>query len=111
MTFDHGLLNIPLAKRYGKGGIDAAIDRHLADQRRASAAAEVDRAADRRDARAAEAARTKLTAADVAGAILIRDKYGWHSVVSVNAKSVTVHTAWSWTERIPLDAVLEVRTT
>ncbi len=62
------------------------------------------------EARQAERDRPKLTAADVKGATHVRDQFGWHEVVRVNAKSVTVKTGYSWTERLPLDRVLEART-
>lgn len=42
---------------------------------------------------------------------LVRDSSGWHRVVRVNAKSVTVATEWSWTDRIPLERVIETRST
>ena len=42
-------------------------------------------------------------------ATVIRTSSGWHRVVKVNAKSVTVETGYSWTERHTLDKVLEVR--
>jgi len=38
----------------------------------------------------------------------IRTRHGWHEVVRVNAKSVTVRTAYSWDECVPLDRILEV---
>ena len=41
-TLDHGILNVPLAKR---GNIDAKIDRYKADQARAAKAADKERAA------------------------------------------------------------------
>ena len=41
-TLDHGILNVPLAKR---GDIDAQIDRYKADQARATKAADKERAA------------------------------------------------------------------
>lgn len=63
----------------------------------------------RKAAREAEKARLKLTADDVKGARLVRDEFGWHAVVRVSAKSVTVKTVHSWTERISLDKILEVR--
>lgn len=43
------------------------------------------------------------------GAVLVSDRFGWHKVVRVSAKSVTVETPHSWTDRIALDKVLEVR--
>lgn len=39
----------------------------------------------------------------------IRTSTGWHRVVKVNAKSVTVETGYSWTDRYTLDRILEVR--
>jgi hypothetical protein len=63
----------------------------------------------RRAAREAEKVRPKLTADDVRGGRFVRDSLGWHKVVRVSAKSVTVETAYSWTDRIALDKVLEVR--
>ena len=39
----------------------------------------------------------------------IRTDAGWHKVVRVNAKSVTVESGYSWTDRYTLDKVLEVR--
>lgn len=103
---DHGVLNTPLQSRYGKGGIDAAIDRHLAEQFRADAAKH---RAILKAAREAEASRVRLTADDVKGARFVRDQFGWHVVARVSAKSVTVKTPYSWTERIAIDKIREVR--
>lgn len=58
----------------------------------------------------AENARVPLTAEDVKGARLVRDRFGWHKVVRCSAKSVTVETGYSWTDRIAVDKILEVRT-
>ena len=105
-SLDHGILNIPLSKR---GNLDAEIDRHLAEQRREARAQQKRDHGARMEARAAEKARPKMTAEEVAGARFVRDEYGWHKVVRVSAKSVTVETPYSWTERLPLAKVLEVR--
>lgn len=43
------------------------------------------------------------------GARLVRDRHGWHTLVRVNAKSVSVATGYSWVDRIALDDILEVR--
>lgn len=91
--------------RHGRAVMAATL--HEQAMRDAEQAAQ-DRAR-RAEAAQAERDRPRLTYADVAGARLVRDRYGWHEVVRVSAKSVTVKTAWSWTERIPLDRVLEVR--
>ncbi len=42
-------------------------------------------------------------------ALVVRTLLGWHKVIKVNAKSVTVATAYSWTDRYTLDKILEVR--
>lgn len=39
----------------------------------------------------------------------VRDRHGWHEVVRVNAKSVTVTTTFSWNESIARDRVIETR--
>lgn len=39
----------------------------------------------------------------------VRDSTGWHRVVRVNAKTVTVETGYSWTDRIPTDRIIETR--
>lgn len=57
----------------------------------------------------AEEARVPLTRDDIAGADVIRTANGWHRIVRVNAKSVTVQTPYSWTDRIDIDAILEAR--
>jgi hypothetical protein len=98
------MLNLPLHKR-GGGSLDAQIDRHLAEQRRAARA---DYKARREAAAAKEAARVRLTVEDVKGARFVRDSCGWHEVVRVSAKSVTVETGYSWTDRIALEKILEV---
>lgn len=108
MSLDHGELNLPLHKR-GGGSLDAQIDRHMAAQRREARAQQKRDHEARIAAREAEKARPKLTAADIKGATLVRDQYGWHEVVRVSAKSVTVKTQWSWTDRIPLVRILESR--
>lgn len=72
-------------------------------------AREAEASARRKVARETEKARPKLTAEDVCGSRFVRDECGWHRVVRVSAKSVTVETPYSWTERIPLDRVREVR--
>lgn len=42
-------------------------------------------------------------------AVVVRTLTGWRKVVRVNAKTVTVSTPYSWTDRIARDKVLEVR--
>ena len=78
---------------------------------RAAEAADAKAAAKARHAaaKAAEDERPRLTAEDIQDARYVRDKHSWHEVVRVSAKSVTVRTAWSWDERLPIGDVLEVR--
>lgn len=109
---DPAIVNIPLAKRYrgGLAAIDRELERYVAAQHRQERRERRQAAQERRAAReAAEKARPRFTAADVEGAVIVRDQFGWHRVVRVNAKSVTVKTAHSWDNRIPLDQIREVR--
>lgn len=52
---------------------------------------------------------TPFTEDEYKAARAVRDMLGWHKVVRVNAKSVTVETGYSWTDRIDRAKVLEVR--
>lgn len=63
----------------------------------------------RLEARIAELERVRYTAADIKGAKLVKDAYAWHKVVRVSAKSVTVETPYSWTDRIAIDEVRDWR--
>lgn len=58
-------------------------------------------------AQIAERDRRRLTADDLHGATYVRTSTGWHKVVRVNAKSVTVETAYSWTDRYEFGEILE----
>lgn len=49
------------------------------------------------------------TADELKAAKYVRDDNGWHRVVRVSAKSVSVETGYSWTDRITLDRIIEVR--
>jgi hypothetical protein len=60
-------------------------------------------------ASAAKTVAVPFTPDDLAAARVIRTDLGWHRVVRVNAKSVSVDTGYSWVDRIPLEKVLEVR--
>lgn len=61
--------------------------------------------------RIAEAERVRYTATDLKGAALIKAGGSWRQVVRVSAKSVTVATPYSWTDRIPIDQVTDFRRT
>lgn len=47
--------------------------------------------------------------ATVFGADFIRTEFGWHKVVKVNTKTVTVETPYYWTDRIPFHKITAVR--
>jgi hypothetical protein len=46
---------------------------------------------------------------ELVGAVAVRTRWGWREVVRVNAKSVTVKSGYSWTDRVPNGQVIEVR--
>lgn len=50
-----------------------------------------------------------FTADELKAAKYVRDRFGWHRVVRVNAKSVTVETGYSWTDRLSIESLVEVR--
>lgn len=91
--------------RHGAREIQRTID----DAKRELAA---DAAAERDRVRAAYAERVKLvafTADELAAATHVRTETGWHKIVRVLAKSVTVETGYSWTDRYALAKIIEVR--
>jgi len=84
---------------------EAALWRDLEQARRDLATLER-----RAEVEAAEATlHSELTVDAIRAARLVRDRHGWHKVVRVSAKSVTVETGYSWTDRIALTDVLEAR--
>lgn len=87
----------------------AAYDREAAAAK-TLAAAEAD--AQREAAAAERAARDAAAPCDLdtlRPGDAVRDRHGWHRVVRVNAKSVTVATGYSWDDRIPHSKVVETR--
>lgn len=70
---------------------------------------EVERLTRRLAAEQAEATRQRFTRDDITGAWAVRTADGWHKVAKVNAKTVSVETAYSWTERIEFDKILDYR--
>jgi hypothetical protein len=82
---------------------DSSLRRYTETQQRANA---LESQAHLAEARAKEAARTRLTRADVEGATHIVDQHGQpREVVRVNAKTVTVKTPYSWTETVPIEKI------
>jgi Domain of unknown function (DUF3560) len=65
--------------------------------------------ADRAALQAAEGAGyRRYTRADVHTGDRVRTRFGMHSVVRVSAKSVSVETPYSWTDRVPYDRITGV---
>lgn len=98
-------------RRAGARNGARATERAIREEKERQAEAEAERQAEvsaaRKAAQEAERSRVKFTASDLAGASHVRDSIGWHRVVRVSAKSVTVETSYSWTERIPVTKVLQ----
>lgn len=107
------MLTLSQRRAWAKHG-DREIQRTI-DQAKAELAAgeqeERERNAERNAAaHEAKYGRRDYTSDELKAATHIRTDVGWHKVVRVNAKSVTVETGYSWTDRYGLDKVLEVRT-
>jgi hypothetical protein len=92
--------------RSGATTLHASIDaakvavREEADARMAANAAEYAR----------RTAPVPFTPEQLKAAVAIRTATGWHRVVRVNAKTVSVTTGYSWTNRHDIAKILEVRT-
>jgi len=84
---------------------EAALTVELAQAERDLANLEAKAAREAREA----SMKNAVSIDDIRTAALVRDRYGWHKVVRVSAKSVTVETGFSWTERIALDAIIDTR--
>lgn len=50
-----------------------------------------------------------FTSEELKAATHVRTMFGWHRIARVSAKSVSVETGYSWTDRYTLDKILEVR--
>jgi hypothetical protein len=61
------------------------------------------------EAKHGAASAVPFTQEELRAAVVIRTRYGWRKVAKVNAKTVSVETGYSWTDRIPLEQILEVR--
>lgn len=92
--------------RHGNREIQRTID---AAKRELAA----DAATERAQARADYAERTKpvpFTDDQLRAATHIRTSTGWHKIIRVSTKTVTVETGYSWTDRHPMARILEART-
>ena len=92
--------------RHGDREIQRTIDAAKAELAADEAAARAQRA----DDYARRTAPVPFTTDQLKAATHIRTDLGWHRVVRVNAKSVTVSTGYSWDDRYAIGKVLEVRT-
>lgn len=94
----------------------SAYRRRAAATERSVDAAVAEVRASEAEERAAAIARYKAriapvpyTPEELAAAVAVRTIVGWHRVVKVNAKTVTVETVHSWTDRYEISKILEVR--
>jgi hypothetical protein len=90
------------AYRARAAATERSVDAALADVRAA-------KAAEQAAVYAKRTAPVPFTPDELNAARAIRTSVGWHRVVKVNAKSVTVATGYSWNDRYTLDKILEVR--
>ena len=84
---------------------ERSIDAALAEAKAAKASAE----AEASEAYAKRTAAVPFTAEELKAARAIRTFTGWHKVSSVNAKTVSVETGYSWTDHYAIHNILEVR--
>lgn len=108
---DHGVLSgirrrsTPRQKRQHAAGIERTVDQ-------AVAAVKAEQDAEREAAKARYDERHKpvpFSTEELYEARAIRTNTGWHKVVTINRKTVSVETGYSWTDRIAIDKILEVR--
>lgn len=92
--------------KHGDREIQRTVDQAKADM----AADELSERAAAKEEWARLNAPIPFTPEQLKAATHIRTDIGWHKVVRVSAKSVTVETGYSWTDRFSLAKILEVRT-
>jgi hypothetical protein len=99
-------------RRGGRRGDErhwAAYDREAAAQAAVREQERLVRVLEHRLERARRDAQAPRDLAALARGWFVRDRHGWHRVVRVNAKTVSVETGYSWTDRIPLERIIETR--
>lgn len=57
----------------------------------------------------ARAARRQFTRDDLVGAGFVHDGVAWRKVVRLNAKTVSVESGYSWTDRVPFARIIAVQ--
>lgn len=93
------------AYRARAAATERSIDAALTEVKAAKEAAQAEASA----AYAIRTAPVPFTPEELKTARAIRTTLGWHKVAKVNAKSVSVETGYSWTDRYAIDRILEVR--
>lgn len=93
----------PTDRRFAAYDREAEASRRVTDQETAVAALE------RQLATAISDAKAPCEIDKLEKGWFVRDRWGWHRVVRVSRKSVSVETPHSWTDRIALDRIIETR--
>lgn len=107
--FDHGVLTRPRSSRRAEDRRYAAYDREAAAYGELREQGRIVASLEKQLERAEGDAKAPCDLASLKPGDLVRDRWGWHKVVRVNGKSVSVETGYSWTERIALDRIIETR--
>lgn len=95
--------------RHGQANIDREQAAWKAEESAKAETANRARIEANKAARQAEQSRVKYTREDLAGAVIIRTASGWRKVAKVNAKTVSVETGYSWTDRVAFDKITDYR--
>lgn len=112
--------NVPGPTDPGTHSYRKHLTAHQADRDITRSLAAYKRQAESRDVLVRRVARTRaalqeaqrpgpVDPATIPGAAFVRDQHGWHQVVKVNTKTVTVKTPYSWTDRIPHGKITAVK--
>lgn len=99
-----GRVSAPVLKRV-HASTDARLGRFTAAQAEVEA---IEHKLGLAKAREREAQRRRFTREDIEGVTHVHDGHGWHEVISINAKTVTVKTPYSWTERVAFDKIHKI---
>ena len=103
------MLTLSQRRSWAKHG-DREIQRTIDEAKARIKAQEDEDGAKRLAVYKAATAPVPFTTEELRAATHIRTDIGWHKVVKVNAKSVSVETGYSWVDRYALEKILEVRT-
>jgi hypothetical protein len=103
------MLTLSQRRSWAKHG-DREIQRTIDQAKAEMAADEAVERSERAERHARLTAPVEFTTEQLKAATHIRTDLGWHKVVRVSAKSVSVETGYSWTDRYALAKILEVRT-